>query len=125
MMADHQNARQRFRPIDSTALLTVQLTHVTGRLTQILTKQSKSSPIRVEDRQSLRKETVVCDAKGYEVKSVDGLILIESSFPITLLIGNSRIEVTGVFAFTGSTESIILVAETPTQVTITSIVSNL
>ena len=124
-MAEHQNARQRFRPVDSTAVLTMQLTHVTGRLQQTLTKQSMASPIRAEDGQSLRKETVVCTSKGYELKDVAGLVLIETSFPITLLIGNSKIQVTGVFAFTGSTDSIILVAETPTQVTITSIVSNL
>lgn len=124
-MAEHQNARQRFRPVDSTAVLTMQLTHVTGRLQQTLTKQSMASPIRAEDGQSLRKETVVCTSKGYELKDVAGLVLIETSFPITLLIGNSKIQVTGVFAFTGSTDTIILVAETPTQVTITSIVSNL
>lgn len=124
-MANHQNARQRFRPVDSTAVLTMQLTHVTGRLKQTLTKQSMASPIRAEDGQSLRKETVVCTSKGYELKDVAGLVLIETSFPITLLIGSSKILVTGVFAFTGSTDTIILVAETPTQVTITSIVSNL
>lgn len=124
-MASHQSARQRFRPIDSTALLTMQLTHVTGRLQQTLIKQSMSAPIRAADGQSLRKETVVCTSKGYEVKDISGLVLIETSFPITLLIGGAQLQVTGVFAFTGSAEAIILVAETPTQVTITSIISNL
>ncbi len=97
----------------------------TGRMQQTLIKQSMSAPIRAADGQSLRKETVVCTSKWYEVKDISGLVLIETSFPITLLIGGAQIQVTGVFAFTVSAEAIILVAETPTQVTITSIISNL
>lgn len=120
-MTTHQNARKAFRPIDSSLQLAFTLQQVTGRSTQILTRQTVSSPVRHADNQFLRKDTIVCDGKGYLIENVAGLLLMESSFPFTVQIGSAAIQCSGLFAFTGKGESIVIVAEVPTQVSITSI----
>ena len=126
-MADHQNARSYFRPLDATVLLNVQANKVSGRINCGIMRQSKAVPVSHASGKSMRSETVVLTDSGHALTNISGLLIVEAAFPFAVIVGDSseRIECTGIFAFTGDHSSITLLADTPTQVTITSVIKNL
>jgi hypothetical protein len=122
----HQNARTRFRPTDSTLIMDLSIQHVAGgRGRSLIKRQTKQAPVKGGDNQSLSQNTLTVDSRGVEVKNIDGMIAIESSFPITIMIGGAALPCTGIFAMTGSIDSLIIVAAQPTVVSITAVVRNL
>lgn len=121
----HQNARTRFRPNDSTAILDTSVTLVNGRGRKGIARQTKQAPIKAGDKQSLSQTTVVVDSNGHMVQKIDGLLLIEGSFPFVVQIGGAFIECSGVFSFTGKLDALVIVAPEPTPISITAVLHNL
>lgn len=121
----HQNARTRFRPTDATLILDVSVQQVQGRGRSRIMRQTKQAPVKEGDRQSVSQYRTSVDSRGLELKDIDGMITIESSFPITIMIGGAALPCTGIFAMTGTIDSLIIVAAQPTVVSITSVVRNL
>lgn len=121
----HQSARTRFRPTDSTLIMDLSIQHVHGRGRDRIKRQTKQAPVKSGDKQSLSQTTTTIDALGMELKNIDGMITIESSFPFTVMIGGAALNCTGIFAMTGSIDSLIIVAAQPTAVSITAVVRNL
>lgn len=122
----HQSARTRFRPTDSTLIMDLTIQHVQGpRGHGALMRQTKQAPVKSADRQSLSQTRTTVDSRGLELKDIDGMITIESSFPFTVMIGGAALSCTGIFAMTGSIDSLIIVAAQPTAVSITAVVRNL
>lgn len=122
----HQNAQTRFRPTDSTLIMDLSIQHVQGgRGRACIQRQTKQAPVKSGDKQSLSQTTTTVDSRGLELKNIDGMITIESSFPITIMIGGAALPCTGIFAMTGSIDSLIIVAAQPTAVSITAVVRNL
>ena len=121
----HQSARTRFRPTDSTLIMDLSIQHVQGRGRVCIKRQTKQAPVKSGDNQSLSQITTTVDARGMELKNIDGMITIESSFPFTIMIGGAALPCTGIFAMTGSIDSLIIVAAQPTVVSITAVVRNL
>ncbi len=121
----HQNARDHFRPTDTTLILDVSVQSVQGRGRSQIVRQTKQAPVRGINGQSYSKSSVTIGPNGHEVKDIDGMIVIEASFPFVVMIGGAAIECTGIFSFTGSLASLILVAAQPTAVTITAVLRNL
>lgn len=121
----HQDAASRFRPLDSTLIMDVAIQSVQGRGRSQVVRQTKQAPVRADDKQSYRKETVTITPNGYQLDNIDGMLMVETSFPISILIGNEAIECNGIFAMTGRLRSVVLVAATPTAATITAVLRNL
>lgn len=125
MNLQHQDARTRFRPTDSTLIMDVSIQSVQGRGRIPIVRQTKQAPVKGGDRQSQYKASITVDANGHEVRDIDGMVMIETSFPVTILIGATPMECTGIFALTGSIPSLIIVAAQPTAVSITAVLRNL
>lgn len=121
----HQNSRTRFRPTDSTVILDTSMTLVNGRARRGIARQTKQAPVKAGDKQSLLQTTVAVDSTGYEVTNIDGAVHIEGSSVFSIQIGGAFIECNGVFAFTGKLASLVIVAPTPTPISITAVLHNL
>ncbi len=121
----HQSARTRFRPTDATVIMEVNIQQVQGRGRSHIMRQTKQAPVKEGNRQSLSQTRTSVDANGLEIKNIDGMVTIESSFPITIMIGGAALPCTGIFAMTGSIDSLIIVAAQPTVVSITAVLRNL
>ena len=121
----HQNARTNFRPIDTTFLLDMTVTKVKGPVRARIIRQSKAAAMSGAAGQSLLQREFTADPKGEQFTNIDGLFFAEAGFPFIVMIGGDAIKCEGVFAFTGKISSLVILAEEPTNVTVTAVVRNL